>query len=198
MSWLRWSVAARGLRCRTIQRWCCRAGLGPRRVGSRIRSRCIGRWCGRLRGALSAPITTAIALRRWRGRRDDPFSLSILLDGRRYDWRCGALIPGAASRGSRRVAADRIHGLLSVRIRLAVRLGGGTVVRTWAATTTRGTSTFVHAAVLTKGGVLRLLARRGQLQPAEIRGRCSSLNAARHRAMRIAETALNPDGFAVR
>jgi hypothetical protein len=155
-------VTARRLRRRSIHCWRRGAGLRYGRIRSGIRrARHVGRGCGRFRWTLPRAVTIAIDLWNRRGGGGRPFRLPVGVDGAGYRWRCGALIRGAASRRNRRFVAGTVHGLVPIWIRLAVRLGGGTVVRTGAATTTRGTSTFVHAAVLSKGGLLRLLARLG-------------------------------------
>jgi hypothetical protein len=54
----------------------------------------------------------------------------------------------ASSRGHRRIDVAAVDRLVAIWIRLAGGLGGRTFMRTLAAAATRGTSTFVHAAMV--------------------------------------------------
>jgi hypothetical protein len=68
-------------------------------------------------------------------------------DGRDDAWRRHFVVHGRARRGC--VGALVVDRLVAIGIRLAVLVGGGTVMlRTLTAAATRGTSTFVHAAVV--------------------------------------------------
>jgi len=75
-------------------------------------------------------------------------------------WSHRLFIAGVRAGGTRDVDTVAVDRFVAVGVRLARSFGGGTVLRALAAAATRGTSTFVHAAKLSKGEMLRLLAQR--------------------------------------
>jgi hypothetical protein len=206
MSRLWRAVASRGLWRSPIHNWGGSSRIRSRCVGSRVRRplRFAAHWRCWLIGpvsctAISSPVP--VSLDRWRRTplRIDAAARSIGVDRRGNGRRRGHFAWGVgAARSRRRVAADCVQGLVPIRIGLAVRLRGRTVLRTLSAATTRGTSTFVHAAVLCKGGLLRLLARIGPNCNLRKFAVMLCLNAARHRAKRISRNRSESGGFAVR
>jgi hypothetical protein len=107
------------------------------------------------RGVFGSFVRFVADFSRWRGRRQRAFAVWLYLTrshgvDSRHDSRNRTLITYASRihRWRRRVGAAGIGWLVAIGICLAGTLGGWTVMRTLAASATRGASTFVHAAVV--------------------------------------------------
>jgi len=73
-----------------------------------------------------------------------PFGIGSGRDGARG----GRLLVAGVVAGSGGIDTVAVDRLVAVGVRLARSFGGGTVLRALAAAATRGTSTFVHAAIV--------------------------------------------------
>jgi len=74
--------------------------------------------------------------------------LPLGVDGGRDGTRTGRLLVAGVAAGTGYIDTVAVDRLVAIRVRLARSFGGRAVLRTLAAAATRGTSTFVHAAIV--------------------------------------------------